>query len=257
MNTNKNNTPISENNNAKTAPRTSNPIPINNIVKTIKRTDRITICDEYVFISLNPLSKPNNVLLTTEKGREKATILIKHINSGILKMPASVPERENKTKPVIIPITTELPTPHETKIFSFSLLVEFSSAPMGCLFNVLNKQKKALFFNIILMLFRLLFITGGILTGNIYYTIIFFVLGDIIGRSLKFYYIFNIAGFRTKKIITNFSKILAYTSPFFILILATNFLLPSRPIVILVQSTLFTFFYYFLIITKTNIVKVL
>jgi len=141
------------------------------------------------------------------------------------------------------------------QIFSFSLLVEFSSAPMGSLFNVLGKQKEALFFNILLMLFRLLFITVGIFTGNIYYTIIFFVLGDILGRSLKFYYIFNISGFSIKKIILNLFKTLGYASPFLIIILATNFLLTSNPITILLQSTLFIIIYYFLIIKKTDIVK--
>jgi len=138
------------------------------------------------------------------------------------------------------------------QIFSFSILVEFSSAPIGSLFNVLNKQREALFFNILLMLIRTISLISGCLTGNIYITILFFVIGDIIGRSLKFYYIFNVAGFKTKKILSALAKIFMFALPFFICALIAKYIFAFHTLIILLLSIVLTILNYFLNVYKTE-----
>ena len=57
------------------------------------------------------------------------------------------------------------------QILIFSVLVEFVTAPLGGLFNVLEKQKEALRFNIFMMSIRFVALVIGGLTGNIFATI--------------------------------------------------------------------------------------
>lgn len=141
------------------------------------------------------------------------------------------------------------------QILSFSILVEFSSAPIGSLFNVLNKQREALFFDIFLMFIRFISLLSGCLTGNIYFTILFFVFGDIIGRSLKFYYVFNISGFETKNIVSAISKIFLFVLPFFTCVLIAKYIFTFHTLTVLFLSMVLIICNYFFIVYKTEKLK--
>ena len=141
------------------------------------------------------------------------------------------------------------------QILSFSILVEFSSAPVSSLFNVLNKQREALFFNILLMFIRVISLFFGCLTGNIYFAILLFVIGDVIGRSLKFYYIFNISGFYTKKILSALSKIFLFALPFFICVLIAKYFFTFHTLIILLLSIVLIILNYFLNVYKIESFK--
>ena len=100
------------------------------------------------------------------------------------------------------------------QILIFSILVEFITAPLGSLFNVLEKQKEALKFNIFLMLIRFVALVIGGFTGNILATITIYVIADIIARTTKFTYIFKQSSFKIDKAFGIAMKSLGFAAPF-------------------------------------------
>lgn len=100
------------------------------------------------------------------------------------------------------------------RILIFSILVEFITAPLGSLFNVLEKQKEALKFNIFLMLIRFVALVIGGYTGNILSTITIYVIADIIARTTKFTYIFKQSSFKIDKAFGIAIKSLGFAAPF-------------------------------------------
>ncbi len=85
------------------------------------------------------------------------------------------------------------------QILIFSIFIELITAPFGSLFSVLEKQKEALRFNILLMTLRFGALIAGGLTGNILIVISAYVVADIIARSIKFAYIFRQSRFEITK----------------------------------------------------------
>lgn len=100
------------------------------------------------------------------------------------------------------------------QILIFSILVEFITAPLGSLFNVLEKQKEALLFNFFLMLMRFAALVIGGLSGNILMTITIFVIADVIARTTKFAYIFKQSRFKIDRALGIFIKSLGFAAPF-------------------------------------------
>ncbi len=100
------------------------------------------------------------------------------------------------------------------QILIFSILVEFITAPLGSLFNVLEKQKEALRFNLFLMLLRFAALVIGGLNGNILVTITIYVIADIIARTTKFIYIFRQSSFKIDRALGIVLKSLGFAAPF-------------------------------------------
>jgi O-antigen/teichoic acid export membrane protein len=109
------------------------------------------------------------------------------------------------------------------QILIFSILVEFITAPLGSLFNVLEKQKEALRFNIFLMLIRFAALVTGGLTGNILETIIIYVIADIVARATKFIYIFKQSSFKIDRALGIVIKSLGFAAPFLVCLILLKF----------------------------------
>lgn len=80
------------------------------------------------------------------------------------------------------------------RMFCFSIIVEFATAPAGSLFDTLGKQKAALFLNLNLFAIRFTGLTIGVFFENFMLAILLFVFGDIAGRIIKFMWIFHQVG---------------------------------------------------------------
>ena len=87
------------------------------------------------------------------------------------------------------------------QLFCLSIIVEFVTAPLSNLYSVLEKQRQGLCFDILMISIRISFIYFGCLSGDYLFAIALFTIGDIVGRMLKFYWIFNFIGFSPRRII--------------------------------------------------------
>jgi len=138
------------------------------------------------------------------------------------------------------------------QIMVFSVIVEFVTAPLGPLFNVLEKQKEALRFNLLLMMVRLLTLVAGGITGNIRLTIGLYVLGDIIARSIKFQYIFRQVCLSLKKMTRISIGKLLLVFPFLIGLIFLNHSFNFHPFVVILVAIVFTAVYYGINLYKTG-----
>lgn len=104
--------------------------------------------------------------------------------------------------------------------YCFAAFVEFNLAPFGCLFNVMEEQKKALVLNINLMGFRFMFLLIGMILGDVMVSVALFTLGDILGRLIKFQWIFKKSFFSLTIYFKRSFPILGVSTPLFILLFA-------------------------------------
>lgn len=109
------------------------------------------------------------------------------------------------------------------QILIFSILAEFVTAPLSNLFNVLEKQKEGLRFNIFLMLIRFAALVLGGLTGNILATITMYVIADILARTIKFIYIFKKSNFKIDRALGIFIKSIGLAAPFLFCLVLLKF----------------------------------
>jgi O-antigen/teichoic acid export membrane protein len=141
------------------------------------------------------------------------------------------------------------------QILIFAILVEFITAPIGSLFNVLEKQKEALHFNIGLMLLRFTALVIGGLTGKILMTIFIFVIADIIGRIIKFAYIFKQSNFRTSKAFGIFVKALLCAAPFLICLIILKYAVNFSALANICCAVLLIIVNYFVMMHKNHFFK--
>jgi O-antigen/teichoic acid export membrane protein len=141
------------------------------------------------------------------------------------------------------------------QILSFSALVEFVTTPLGSLFNVLDRQSEALKYNIKLMGFRLISLVVGGLTGNMVYIMVFYVIGDCIGRALKFQYIFRKVGLKVKKILWIIGVRILVSLPFVSGLAGLKYILNTQTLVNIIVAIVFIAVYFCLMITKSNLFK--
>ncbi len=141
------------------------------------------------------------------------------------------------------------------QILIFSILVEFITAPLGSLFNVLEKQKAALRFNIFLMLIRFAALVIGGLTGKILMTIIIFVIADIIGRTIKFTYIFKQSSFKIDKAIGIVMKSLIFAAPFLFCMILLKYVAKFSGLANICFAVLLIIVNYFVLMHKNDFFK--
>jgi len=115
------------------------------------------------------------------------------------------------------------------QMLSVSFLVQFISAPINSLFNVLERQKQGLLFDVMLTGVRSVALISGGLTGSILLTLVFYALGDIIGRGWKLQHILKVAGVRFKTVVQTIAKIFGQALPLLALIVSAKLLLSLDP----------------------------
>jgi O-antigen/teichoic acid export membrane protein len=141
------------------------------------------------------------------------------------------------------------------QILAFSILVEFITAPLGSLFNVLEKQKEALQFNILLMALRLSALIAGGVTGNIFVLISIFVIADMIARSAKFTYIFRQSHFKIARATGIILKAFALAVPFIFCLIFFKFILNFGALVNIWLAVLMIMINYFLLMHRNDLIK--
>jgi O-antigen/teichoic acid export membrane protein len=141
------------------------------------------------------------------------------------------------------------------QILIFSILVEFTTAPLGSLFNVLEKQKEALRFNILLMALRFGALISGGLTGNILVTISVFVIADIIARCVKFAYIFRQSRFKIVKAFEIVLKAIVVVIPFIFCLILLKYVIALSALVNICVAALLVAINYFILMHKNNLMK--
>lgn len=87
------------------------------------------------------------------------------------------------------------------QIFCVAAFFEINLAPFGCLFNVMEEQKRGLIYDLNLMGCRFVFLMTGILIGDALLSVALFTVGDILGRLIKFQWIFKKNNFYVKDFI--------------------------------------------------------
>jgi O-antigen/teichoic acid export membrane protein len=126
------------------------------------------------------------------------------------------------------------------QIIVFAALIEFVTAPLGPLFNVLEKQKAALGFNVLLMAARAAALAAGGLTGDIRLALALYVLCDIVARSVKFRYIFRQVGIPLMTLARVSCRKLLWGLPFLIGLVLPARLLDPHPFLLVALIVLFT-----------------
>ena len=119
------------------------------------------------------------------------------------------------------------------QIYCIAAFAEFNLAPFGCLFNVLEKQKKGLLFDFSLMVFRFVFLTTGIILGDAFLAVALFTFGDILGRVIKFQWIFKNLNFYMKNMATLLLPSLRLSVIFFLMLFVQT-LFQIKPVYILI-----------------------
>lgn len=126
------------------------------------------------------------------------------------------------------------------QVLSVSIMVDFFFTSVLRLFDILHKQKESLIFDILLCLtISGCMLVGGLL-NNIYFTLIYYVIGDSVIRILKVYFIVRIIGFRVKSFFISFAKLIIYTFPFLICLFMMKWLITDNVSLILVLSFFLT-----------------
>ena len=141
------------------------------------------------------------------------------------------------------------------QILIFSILVEFVTAPLSSLFNVLEKQQEALWFNIFMMSIRFAALVIGGLTGNILATITIFVIADILARITKFIYIFKQSSFKMDRAIGIFLKSLGLAIPFLFCLILLKFLAKFDGLANICFAVVLIAINYFVLMRKNDLFK--
>jgi O-antigen/teichoic acid export membrane protein len=141
------------------------------------------------------------------------------------------------------------------QVLIFSILIEFITAPLGNLYNVLEKQKEALRFNMLLMALRLGALIIGGFTGKILIAIVIFVAADVIGRCAKFIYIFGQTRFKIAKAVAIIVKAFALAVPFIFFLILCKYVLSFSAIVNIWFAVLIIIINYFLLIHRNGFIK--
>jgi O-antigen/teichoic acid export membrane protein len=141
------------------------------------------------------------------------------------------------------------------QVLTFSILIEFITAPLGSLYNVLEKQKEALRFNILLMALRLSALIIGGFTGKILVSISIFVAADIVGRCAKFTYIFRQSQFKIARAAGIILKAFALAAPFIFCLIFCKFVLNFGAAVNIWFGVFMIIVNYFLLMHRNDLIK--
>jgi O-antigen/teichoic acid export membrane protein len=141
------------------------------------------------------------------------------------------------------------------QILIFSILIELLTAPFGSLFNVLEKQKEALRFNILLITLRFGALIAGALTGKILVVISAYVIADIIARCIKFAYIFRQSHFEITKALGIVVKAFVMVIPFIFGLIFLKYIIAFGALANICIAVLLIATNYCILMLKNDLIK--
>ena len=141
------------------------------------------------------------------------------------------------------------------QILIFSILIELITAPFGSLFNVLERQKEALRFNILLLTLRFGALIAGGLTGNILVVISIYVVADILSRCIKFAFIFRQARFEITKAFGIVFKAFLVAIPFIFCLILLKYIIAFGALANICIAVLFVATNYYILMFKNDLIR--
>ncbi|MEM7230911.1 MAG: oligosaccharide flippase family protein [Planctomycetota bacterium] len=131
-----------------------------------------------------------------------------------------------------------------SQVLSLAILVEFVTAPLNQLFNVLERQKQAFRLNLVLFAIRVAALAVGIVIGGVLATLACYAVADIAGRWIKFRYITGAAGFPASEALGQLLRGALRSVPFVLAVVAAYFYWPKEPVLIFAVSCVSSLAYF-------------
>jgi len=140
------------------------------------------------------------------------------------------------------------------QLMSIVFFLVFISRPIDSFFNLYERQEIRLYFDLLLLGFRIISLIIGGLIGNPLIAIGLYSLTTGVILLIVNFWIFNFIGVRCREVFFTFVRSCILALPFLIAIIVIKFFCFDTPLLLAGISILFVLLYYFIICVKKGII---